>query len=391
MKWVTFYNSKFQKGRVDLLSQIQRSTRVNTSTITNVHQEQSKKIELLEKKVELLETQMSVMSGSFDEQMNRLRTELVAIIQNNVNNMNTLNNGNVNTNVNTNAVNNPNSGLTRVASSNSLPEVMYRSNSLNSYNQQSMRNSSITSNITNSNFSMNNFEIPTLPVQENNNIHNNVQVQPQKISSSLLQDYNFINSNYPYNYKSDYKNYKYDSNSSIQNMQNISNSIQQQQHNQPQHYMDQVTLPTHSKHQHNVRIAGLLSSPRKHRNHRTTTHSSHNTHAISQHSKDSIQSIDQAIRNTTNSNIGSFGRGLPVSTTQLDSYLGLSGSLEPLWNALDQDQRGKNLVNNIMDSQASEIQHELTNCNTNMDVKVNMGNVTKNGRIIPTGELEKTP
>jgi len=311
--------------------------------------------------------------------MNRLRTELVAVIQSNMNNanMNT-------TNANTSTVNNPNSGLTRVASSNSLPEVIYRSNSLNIYNQQPVRNSSITSNITNSNFSMGNFEIPTLSVQENNNIPNNVQVQPQQIPSSSLQDYNFINNNYPYNYKPDYKNYKYDPISSIQNIHNINNSIQQQQHNQPQPYMDQVTLPIHPKHQHNVGIASLLSPPRKHRNQRSITHSTHNTHATSQHSKDSIQSVDQTIRNTSNSTIGSFGRRLPLSSTQLDSYLGLSGSLEPLWNALDQDQRGKNMGNNmntnignnIMEPQPSVIQHELTSCNTNMNVKVNMGNVT---------------
>eukprot|EP00557_Chaetoceros_sp_GSL56_P005442 CAMPEP_0176490940 /NCGR_PEP_ID=MMETSP0200_2-20121128/8153_1 /TAXON_ID=947934 /ORGANISM="Chaetoceros sp., Strain GSL56" /LENGTH=450 /DNA_ID=CAMNT_0017888309 /DNA_START=645 /DNA_END=1997 /DNA_ORIENTATION=+ len=70
--YVRFYNEKFKRGRIDLLSQIQRSTKTGGSTAN-----QAQEIKVLRDKVTSLETQLSNMQYDFEALQNQVKSLLM--------------------------------------------------------------------------------------------------------------------------------------------------------------------------------------------------------------------------------------------------------------------------------------------------------------------------
>lgn len=73
-KFVTFYNENFKRGRCDLLTKIQRSTRGGG---TNPGQDQQREIQILKDKVTTLEKTMTEMSNQMEERMRRLELDML--------------------------------------------------------------------------------------------------------------------------------------------------------------------------------------------------------------------------------------------------------------------------------------------------------------------------
>jgi TolA-binding protein len=70
--YVRFYNEKFKRGRIDLLSQIQRSTKTGGTTAN-----QAQEIKVLKDRVTSLETQLSNMQYDFEALQNQVKSLLL--------------------------------------------------------------------------------------------------------------------------------------------------------------------------------------------------------------------------------------------------------------------------------------------------------------------------
>lgn len=73
-KHVTFFNEKFQRGKPELLKEIQRSTKGGQNAASN--QEQQKEINILKDRVSYLENNISLMQNDYNERLAALETQL---------------------------------------------------------------------------------------------------------------------------------------------------------------------------------------------------------------------------------------------------------------------------------------------------------------------------